>query len=73
MKFCKDCQHYVEGPLRDYCRSPKNGVNLVTGYAKVFTANLARTSSFECGIEGRWFELKIEKPTLWQRLTGSKN
>ena len=58
MKFCKDCEHHLQG----LCLSPENGQDPVTGGVKARDAYISRTDitlGYEkCGPEGRFFAPK---------------
>ena len=79
MKLCKDCKHFqykwIEGQL---CRSPKIGVNLITGKTDKRYATTMRKdykdNSESCGTEGNWWEPKPIKPpkTFWAKIFGVK-
>jgi len=56
MKICKNCAHFHEGSIGSYCKSPRNGIDLVTGEPKVYFAHIARGS--ECGVEAHYYEEK---------------
>ena len=70
-KFCKDCLHFKEGYRMDFCHSPKNGINEVSGDQRVGVVYFTR--GLYC--KGDWFEPKpVDKPkelkhnTFFQRI-----
>lgn len=66
MKLCKDCKH-LEREL--WCKSPQNGISLVTGTAIAKFAQLNR--KYDCGESAKFFEPihTIKKPwwKFWEK------
>lgn len=56
MKICKNCAHFKEGSIGSFCRSPDNGIDLVTGEPKVYFAHINRNN--ECGVEAKFYKEK---------------
>lgn len=76
MKLCKDCKHF-KWSKELLCRSPKLGVNLISGepnsnYAATMRKDFTDTAS--CGTDGIWWEPKPIKPpkTFWAKIFGVK-
>jgi hypothetical protein len=57
-KFCKNCKHYEEGYYYDWCRSPRLGMNLVTGDSLKIKCIDCRYATRMCGKDGKFFEKK---------------
>lgn len=61
MKFCRDCKNY-KAP--DFCYSPKNGYDLVTGEVKPKIASYCRSDNqiltSGCGTDASYFIPKID-------------
>jgi hypothetical protein len=69
MKLCKDCKHYTVGhSYQDLCKA-KFRVDLVTGRKDYALAERMRDAILDgnCGAEGKLFEAKPVKLSLWQR------
>lgn len=69
--LCIDCKHHEKGRLYYFCRRP-NKTSPVTG-------ELDRKPCFQerldiprfmdkCGSQGKYFEPKERKPSLWERI-----
>ncbi len=70
MKICEDCQHLTRIGL---CKSPENGVNMVTGKPTPMFASERRsagvsfTGTVKCGPEAKHFAPKLPQQKLPQK------
>jgi len=67
-KVCAECHHFNGGRYGDWCTNPRNGINLVNGLTKNSWAASCRSDQTKCGVFGKWFEPKITKPSLLEKL-----
>jgi hypothetical protein len=65
-RFCSDCKHCVKSssnPEHWLCRSPKNGINVVSGKSNTVYCEENRfskpTKQYSCGEDGLNFEPKV--------------
>lgn len=75
MKLCVDCKHFRDGTLSQWCESPQNGINPVTGKTNHNWAKVSRTRTDRCGLGGAWFEKSvplIRTPNWFQQWIASK-
>lgn len=65
-KYCKDCK-YLGVSLKSFCKSPNNGIDIVSGDIKSYWAVISRGDKALCGVEAKWFEpVEQEKErTTW--------
>ena len=82
--FCKDCKWFFS--IRESCKAPQLGYNLVTGEKIHSSASLERNTTYggRCGSYAVWFQLKEVKwlkssvagaealSILWASVLGSK-
>ena len=66
-KICAKCKHHQIVDVYPKCFHPSLGVDIITGKQKHEGCALARTGLYDvkCGIEGKLFERRDAKPTLW--------
>ncbi len=61
MKFCKDCKHYLELGIYEWCKHPSNGKNPVNGHPVLKDCDFSRTFLIgHCGQYAWKFEPKPE-------------
>lgn len=65
MKICLECRHFRSGHATDYCTHPQADRTLVRG---VYPDCWAMRFGGACGREGKLWEAKPPKRTLWARL-----
>lgn len=65
MKLCKDCQ-YLERDL--WCKSPQNGISLVTGTIVVKFAQFNR--KYDCGEDAKFFAPPQNNKKPWWKFWG---
>ena len=62
VKLCKDCMHYKESPIVEWCISPYNGIRLTDGSVQRTWAAISRGDEGKCGYAASWFTHKIVEP-----------
>jgi len=68
IRLCKDCKHY--NWFFYTCKSPENGINLVSGKPEERKAlvNRCHPSYIDrCGPDGKYFAIKLSPVQLWLR------
>ena len=63
IKLCKDCEHYKQSAIVEWCLSPQNGYRLTDGEVQHCWAAEARGTEAKCGYSALWFTPKIVEPT----------
>ena len=63
MKFCVDCKHHTIDTFWRYCKSPENGISLITGKIDQNLVEFLRDNDEMCGTDGKWF---VEHKPFWR-------